>query len=329
MGIREDLFSKLVEKTKKLGRQVTASELLEDKKKDDRVPDPNDYAFYYGSFDEAARLAYARGTPWPKVEEVDMVMKRRRPCPLSEAKQESIIAELVDMYIANNGVMPSSKQIKKNRCIKEQDVDTMRWAGLIDESDIRRRAEEKSGKRFLTPTERRQQGIVAVLPEEVKKMNEEEVVRGIDVVKEVHTPKEVTEKLEESKLKEPKRKHRPHIKKTDEQLWAEIREKCAQAGHILTDAEINMDETLSSASTYYGHLGGDYKRVIFLEDVPVEEAKEGPIGVEEPAIEAKEESIEIEESAIEVKEESGLREIPFKLIIPKGIKGTVTLNLEF
>ena len=314
MGIREDLFSKLVEKTKKLGRQVIASDLLEDKKKDEGTPNPNDYAFYYGSFNEAARLAYARGTPWPKTEEVDVAMRRKRPCPLSETKQESIISELVDMFIANGGVMPSGKQIKKNRYVKEQDVDTMRWAGLIDESDIRRRAEEKSGRKFSMSVERKQQETAVVSPEEVTKVNEEEIVREVDAVKEVEVPR---------------RRHRPHIKKTDDQLWAEIREKSAQAGHILTDAEINADDTLSSAFTYYKHLGRDYKEAIFLEDVPAEDVKEEPIVVEEPATEAKEEPIVVEEPAIETEEESGLREIPFKLIVPKGIKGTVTLNLEF
>ena len=315
MGIREDLFSILVEKTKKLDRQVTASDMLKDKEKDESIPDPNDYGWYYGKFDDAAKQAYIEGTPWPQAERKVDVMRRIRSCPLSKEKQQTVISEMVDMFIQNDGMMPTNKQIKKNRLISEKDVDDMRWAGLIDESDIRRRAEEKSGKRFLTPAERRRQGIAAALPEEVKKMNEEEVVREIDAVKEVYEPKEVTEKLEESKLKEPKRRHRPHIKKTDEQLWAEIREKCAQAGHILSDTEINMDETLSAASTYYGHLGRNYKEAILLEDVPAEEVKEEPIEVEEPAIEAK--------------EESGLREIPFKLIVPKGIKGTITLNLEF
>lgn len=344
MGIREDLFSKLVAKTKELGRQVKFSDMLEDKKKDNRKPHPNDYAFYYGSFDEAAKQAFAWGTPWPKVEMGVDIMSRKRPCPFSKEKQEGILAELVEMFINNDGLMPSARQIKNNRYVSENEIDTMRYAGLIDEKDIRRRAEEKTGRKFLSPAERRNQQKVAVVPEvaleEVGKVNEEK--RKVEEVV-------VTEELKKTRPKsKPRRAYRV---KTDEELWAEIRKKCAEAGHILTDAEINADETLSAPQTYYNHLGKGYKSAIYLETAPLpadtkvteEEPAPAPEVVagpeaepmpevvvepeEEPAPEVK--PAPKAEPALEVKLESDLAEIPFKLIIPKGIKGTITLNLEF
>jgi len=308
VGIREDFMEKLVEVTKKLNRQVTASDFLEAKQDDKSLPDPNDYAFYWKDFNHAAKQAYIEGTPWPKGDKEVDVMKRVRPCSVSKAKQEQIIDEIVDLYIKNDGVMPSNRQIKHNQLIKENDVSEMRWAGLINELDIRKRAEEKSGRTFSSSTEGEhepQKTVVVsdVVPEEVKKVNEEEVREAIEVAKE-----EVV--LEESAG--PKLKQRSYIRKTDEQLWAEIREKCKEAGHILTDAEIKADDTLSAPQTYYNRLGKGYRSAIFLETAPPSLEPEIKVG---PAIEAK--------------PKWEMTEIPIKLIVPKGIKGTITLNLEF
>lgn len=54
---KEELFSKLVQKTKELGRQVTFKEMEEDLGSSYRV---NDYAIYYGSFSNAADAAYRK-----------------------------------------------------------------------------------------------------------------------------------------------------------------------------------------------------------------------------------------------------------------------------
>lgn len=323
MGIREDFMEKLVEVTKKLNRQVTASEFLEAKQDDKSLPDPNDYAFYWKDFDHAAKQAYIEGTPWPKGDKEVDVMRRIRPCALSKAKQETIIAELVDMFIENNGIMPSNRQIKHNKLIKETEVNDMRWSGLIEEPYIRKLAEEKSGRTFLSPTERRNQQKAAAAPEV--------------------TPEEVKKVNEETRLKQRQRRH---IRKTNEELWAEIRKKCAEAGHILTDAEINADETLSAPQTYYNHLGKGYRSAIYLEKAPtpVEVIEEKPTPkiteevptpeeIEEPKVEPKP-KVEVKpevkvEPVTEVKPKREMAEIPFRLIVPKGIKGTITLNLEF
>ena len=51
---KEELFSKLVEKTKQLGRQVTFAEMAQDL----GAYRTNDFAIYYGSFTEASTIAY-------------------------------------------------------------------------------------------------------------------------------------------------------------------------------------------------------------------------------------------------------------------------------
>lgn len=68
----EKLFKKLVEKTKELGRQVSFSEMEEDPE----MPNPNLYAYYYGSFSEAAKEAY-RFTMCKKRSKKAVVKKRR------------------------------------------------------------------------------------------------------------------------------------------------------------------------------------------------------------------------------------------------------------
>ena len=51
---KEELFSKLVEKTRQLGHQVTFAEMAEEL----GSYRTNDFAIYYGSFTDAAAIAY-------------------------------------------------------------------------------------------------------------------------------------------------------------------------------------------------------------------------------------------------------------------------------
>ncbi|MBR5419296.1 hypothetical protein IK110_03555 [Candidatus Saccharibacteria bacterium] len=49
---------KLVELTRELGREVTPADVRERRKIDDSIPDPNQYAWWHGIFEEAAKKAY-------------------------------------------------------------------------------------------------------------------------------------------------------------------------------------------------------------------------------------------------------------------------------
>lgn len=53
---REELFAILLKKTEQLGRQATYSDFREDP----TMPNPNEYAFWYGCFDNAAKEAYRK-----------------------------------------------------------------------------------------------------------------------------------------------------------------------------------------------------------------------------------------------------------------------------
>lgn len=53
---REELFEKLINKTEELGRQATPSDF----RNDPAMPNPNDYPFHFGSFDNAAKEAYQK-----------------------------------------------------------------------------------------------------------------------------------------------------------------------------------------------------------------------------------------------------------------------------
>lgn len=78
-----------------------------------------------------------------------------RMTPLDPDREAFIISEFVDMYIAAGGQMPSYRDIKKNNLISEEEVNTLRRMNLIREPDIRRAAEKKTGKKFISPDERR------------------------------------------------------------------------------------------------------------------------------------------------------------------------------
>ena len=51
---KNELFAILLKKTEELGRQVTTSDFREDP----TLPDPNNYAFAFGRFENAAEQAY-------------------------------------------------------------------------------------------------------------------------------------------------------------------------------------------------------------------------------------------------------------------------------
>ena len=81
MFTKKKLFEKLVEKTKGLGHQVSFSEM----KEDPAMPDPNLYAYYYGSFSEAAIEAYRLTTS--EKETKKSVVKKIYSIPLTNFKK--------------------------------------------------------------------------------------------------------------------------------------------------------------------------------------------------------------------------------------------------
>lgn len=156
-SIRQQLFDILVKKTKELGREVTFQEMEEDP----GMPSPNDYAFYYGSFSNATKVAYnyvlngGNTKPSEVLQGINQTSRTRTKSKLSPKRETAIIEEFVDMYIAADGEMPSSRKIKKNPFISEEEVEIARKIGLINERVIRRLAEEKTGRKFMNQHERR------------------------------------------------------------------------------------------------------------------------------------------------------------------------------
>lgn len=53
-GRREELYNFLLAKTEKLGRKPTFAEVKEDQ----NMPEPNSYAYYFGSFTEAVEVVW-------------------------------------------------------------------------------------------------------------------------------------------------------------------------------------------------------------------------------------------------------------------------------
>lgn len=53
---REELFLILLRKTEQLGREATPADFREDP----AMPNPNEYAYHYGNFENAAREAYQK-----------------------------------------------------------------------------------------------------------------------------------------------------------------------------------------------------------------------------------------------------------------------------
>jgi len=50
---------------------------------------------------------------------------------LSDDRKNAVISEIVDMYVENNGAMPSARQIKKSQYISEEEVSILRRNGEL------------------------------------------------------------------------------------------------------------------------------------------------------------------------------------------------------
>lgn len=215
--LQDEMFSLLVEKTRALGRPATFSEVEED----ERLPHANDYAYYYGSFTEASKKAWSviesesnekiRSTVKfkPPVRGIGGIEQGRRrkdvmgkqQNSISSERREEIISEIVDMFIENDGRMPSDRELKKNQYISMGEIAYLRRANLIRELDIRRRAEEKTGRTFLTREGRLRKEAEELRKKKVKaaKITEGEKTEVTKVTTDIATSEEPVEKPVEAK----------------------------------------------------------------------------------------------------------------------------------
>ena len=145
---KEQIFNLLVMKTRELGRQVTFAEA----DGDDRLPNANDYAYYYGEFAKAAEEALWYVKYHKEDENSDnneqnpkgvVILSKKDFKPLDEGRKKAVMDELVEMFIKNGCKMPTSRMIKKNRYIKDEEVDALRRSGDYTEHKLRKLAGER------------------------------------------------------------------------------------------------------------------------------------------------------------------------------------------
>lgn len=119
--------------------------------------------------------------------------------------------------------------------------------------------------------------------------------------------------------------------KPDEELWQEIMEKARALGRVPNDIQIKEDPNLSSPNTYIRYLGKGYKAKIMADlaaegimakAISKKSASKKPIKKKAPVKQVK-------ESKIQTKTQEEVLTIPIQLSVPQGIKGTITLTLEF
>ena len=235
---RENLMKQLIEKTLEKGRQITFDE-ANGWYYEGTFPNPNDYAFYWTEFREAAKIALQqlkseenRKPSNPKEEVADMSRKKIKP--LDAARKEFVLSELTEMYIRKGYAMPTTRDIKKNAYISEEEVDTLRRTNEYTEHIIRKRAGEIA-------TQVKQEAIIV----EVQKMKETEP--AVKVQKAEESNEKEVHKMEEQKIIENSNEQKPeekygykkHSRLTSEQYTAMIRAACEEAGHILTQTEVN------------------------------------------------------------------------------------------
>ena len=355
--LKDELFQKLLKKTEELGREVSHAEMRDDKE----MPNPNNYAYYYGSFSIAAHLAYlkyANGGSVTVSENAKGVFNTsKKPArELSPERTVAVVSEVVDLFIKENGQMPSSRSIKKNHFISEEEVTILKENGKLNEQLVRKIAEEKSGRKFSAPVGRRRKTA----------KSEKHVVVQLTPIR------EEKEMKEEGEWKE----RRSWNKEQCEEI---LRKACRDAGHVLTQAEISSlaaKGELPAWGTLQQKVApwfmwGDMFSVPYASDkrtkvasakrarylleeserraaaerfaakqreFPLAEAPEEVFVKEEQkigAIEAAETEIEpeveteVEEEFIEYEDDNETVEYPIKLILPKGIRGTVRLTLKF
>lgn len=334
-SLRDELLGKLLQKTKELGRQVTFSEMQEDKS----MPDPNQFAFYYGAFSKAAETAYlmySRGEeliPFnERVKGVKIVSKKPKN-ELSPERRETVISEIVDMYIANDGRMPSFRQVKKNHYITVLEYDLIRADVTFNEALVQKMAEAKTGRKFLSTGERQKQERVK-RQQLIQKMEEQRKSQKEEGIKAMNTMKK-----------------RKYVRFSDEECKAALEKACKDAEHVLDRKEVlALAGTIPTWQILQKKVGPWYTwdelfNVPFLdekmaakaaelkkthvEQLEAEKAPEEPLEANQTVEIGADECAEPEKEPEIIEHDDGTVEIPIKLIVPKSVKGTVKITLKF
>jgi hypothetical protein len=72
-----------------------------------------------------------------------VILSKKDFKPLDEGRKKAVMDELVEMFIKNGCKMPTSRMIKKNRYIKDEEVDALRRSGDFTEHKLRKLAGER------------------------------------------------------------------------------------------------------------------------------------------------------------------------------------------
>lgn len=298
-------------------------------------------------------------------------MAKRKPKQLEESREKAVLAEIVDMYIENDGVMPSARQIKKNRYISEEEVNILRYSDKLHEWQIRKMANEKTGKEYKTSMERHKEASAEAAKrrkEEAERKRQEEIRRVAEnLVRSEEAAKQEETVMEEKKVEEVKTtetkvaetkpvNQRKGVRYAEGEVEEMLRVACIEAEHILTQTEVNAlaaEGKLPRWKALNKHAGPWY----FWDEkfgLPFANEKQTNVAMSLKAKEAEDEAEATEEVEPEVTEETSISrepkelkepksapedafletekpeedvsgeviELPFKLIVPKGIHGT-------
>lgn len=142
-------------------------------------------------------------------------------------------------------------------------------------------------------------------------------------------PKEESPKKEAPKKEPPQQGRRKN--KTDEELFNEALNKSLELGHVVFDREINEDPNMDSCSTYYRRIPGYKKRI------KAELAKREATFTKEPkkaatilpATDESQQEKETDSAIVFSPQLDDTQEIPIRVLVPKGVKGTIQVTLEF
>lgn len=236
-------------------------------------------------------------------------------------KREEVMERVMQLCFEHGNEISwiTDEAIKRDPILVHRDV--MRAFGGVKQlkAEAKKRLwEEKHGKK-LEKAEKEDIMPVAEAPAE-------EVPAAGPAVTEVENTEGVIEMAEKRK----------RVKKTDEELWAEVREKAKALGRVPTDEEVRLDKNMSALMTYRNRLGRLWKKELAAElEGAVTEAPEAAVETttEEKTMETVPEEMVVTEVAPEVSAETATEAeeitIPIKVIVPKGIKGSIQINLEF
>ena len=100
----KDLMRVLVEKTEAAGRILTSEEFA----KYPELPKPNHFAYYFGSFSEAAKQAYAKTEHYKNA-------KMREKLEPKKAYQEAEVRQILVDFYKKRRYLPSVSQLDKGR----------------------------------------------------------------------------------------------------------------------------------------------------------------------------------------------------------------------